>query len=319
MDYELSTISVELIDPDERTYQITTSKDYTGLCRSIKSVGLLIPPVLAFQNNRKIVISGFRRIEACGMLNITELPVRLLPGGTAPATCVQIAIADNTSQRSLNPIEISRCFNLILNISRDKSEFSQMVGEAGLPSSREYIDRMLPLCKMSRSIQNGLIEGAIALSTAFRLEALDPISGEFLARFLSELRPSLRIQLELLENTCEIAIRENLTPVQVLEEESVDVILSNPDLDRNQKIRKLRLLLNGRRFPTLASAKARFEKRVKLLELGSDIQLLPPKNFEDSYFTLQVRFKTREALKAHHQKIAALHSNSVLTDILKKD
>lgn len=318
MDYELSRIDSETVNLDEKTYQITTRTEVESLCNSINTVGLIVPPVIACRGDRKVVISGFRRIQACRKLKLTEFPACIFPEGVPAAILAPIAIVDNAFQRDLNCIEISRCLNLLAHITPDEHELCRMADTSGFPSNIDYIRRMLPLCKLSGAIQEGLIEESIALSTAFRLAEMEVASADVFAKMLKILRPSLRVQLELIETVCEIARRKNLTPIQILEAPSVDGVLIDTDLDRNQKIRKLRDLFTAMRFPKLTSARSRFGERLKQLKLGSNIQLLPPKNFEGQEFTLQVRFKTKKELEAQHQKVGTVLNHPLLADILKK-
>ncbi|MBW2101027.1 MAG: ParB N-terminal domain-containing protein, partial [Deltaproteobacteria bacterium] len=59
------------IDLEDKTYQITTNTTLDDLIDSIKTVGLISPPLLLKKkqdHSEHTVVSGFRRIAACRSL-----------------------------------------------------------------------------------------------------------------------------------------------------------------------------------------------------------------------------------------------------------
>jgi hypothetical protein len=74
-------------------------------------------------------------------------------------------------------------------------------------------------------------------------------------------------------------------------------IMTHRDLDRGQKSRKLRSYLRQRRYPRITAAEKTFEIHCKNLNLGNDIKLIPPREFEGTTYGLNLTFTNLEHLK----------------------
>lgn len=78
--------------------------DLDALANSIKSVGLLHPPVVTPDNR---LVAGQRRLEACRILGMTEIPVTVAKD-LRDATALLIAERDeNTCRQSMTPSELA--------------------------------------------------------------------------------------------------------------------------------------------------------------------------------------------------------------------
>ncbi len=88
--------------------------------------------------------------------------------------------------------------------------------------------------------------------------------------FFETLKLSLNKQKEILTIVKEISLREDIPILKVIKTDRVQKILSNEDLDRNQKIRKIRIYLKQRRFPVITAAEKEFENQLK--NLSSEVE-----------------------------------------------
>jgi hypothetical protein len=73
--------------------------------------------------------------------------------------------------------------------------------------------------------------------------------------------------------------------------------MTHRDLDRGQKSRQLRTYLRQRRYPRIAAEEKTFEIHRKNLNLGNDIKLIPPRDFEATTYGLNFTFTNLEHLK----------------------
>jgi len=126
----------------------------------------------------------------------------------------------------------------------------------------------------------------------------------------------LNIQREIVSHITEIGIRDNMTIPELLGEEPLKIIMDTDDLDRNQKVKKVRDYLFKKRFPHIHRAEKDFAKNVKRLSLGGNARLIAPKNFESRIFTLKLSFKTLSDLKKHLGKMEEMIQHPVMHNIL---
>ena len=304
------------MDSKDDTFRITTEVNINHLVDSIKNVGLLNPPLLTRNNKKYTIVSGFRRIEACLRLAWSSVEARILDSDTHRLECIKYAITDNAFQRPLNLIEKSRSIDMLARFFKDNSSLAEELSAMGLPENRSIIKKNKNICYLSQTIQNGILSNTISLSTALELGRLPQDAGECFAKLFGLLKLSLNKQREIITLIEEIALREDISIMEVLAEYGLQKILSNKDLDRNQKTRKIRNYLKQRRFPALTSAEKEFAEHVKKLELGSGAKLIPPENFEGTNYTLKLSFKNIVELKDRKAIFDAIIQNPALEKIL---
>ena len=113
------------------------------------------------------------------------------------------------------------------------------------------------------------------------------------AQLFGEFKLSLNKQREILTLVKEIAGGKGISEQTVLEGRQLqEYYHGDRDRDRGQKARELRTYLRQRRFPQIVKAETIFEYQRKQLNLGNDIKLIPPKDFEGTTYTLNMSFSS---------------------------
>ena len=314
----LNLVSIDLasIDLEDHTFRITTDTRIEDLIFSIKSVGLLNAPILKKKTSGFQIISGFRRISACLSLGMTEISARIVDPDSKKLECVKFAITENSLQRTLNLIEQSRSFYLLSGFYKDNDHLAKAASVLGLPNNLSIINKVKKICRLPRDIQNGVLSDTISLSMALELEMLEKDEGSAFAILFEKLKLSLNKQREILTHIKEIAIIENISIINLLTKSHLREIVDNKDLDRNKKINKIRLYLKQRRFPEITRAEKEIEIKIKKLKLGSNIKLIPPKNFEASTYSLNLQFSSMEQLRENKTTLQKIIQNPILKDII---
>ena len=316
MHFKIETVKLVGIDCTDNTYRITTETNLDDLTASIKKIGLLNPPLLLEDNSEYIIVCGFRRIEACRGLGWSQVEARILDPGTQAADCAGIAVTDNALQRPLNLIEQSRSLALISGFIKDDITLTRELSGLGLPENQSVIKKIKKLCHLSGSIQRAILSDIISLAMALELGKLAPDAGAGFVELFENLKLSLNKQREIVTFVQEIALREEVAVLEVLNADRLQAILSQTDLDKNQKTRIIRSYLKQRRFPAITSAERTFEKLVKELRLPRGISLIPPTNFEGSIYTLTFSFKDLPELIEHKTTFDEIIHNSYIKKIL---
>jgi ParB family chromosome partitioning protein len=318
MRYNQKIAKLSLIDSKDDSFRITTQINVDNLMDSIHHVGMLNLPLLVEKETGYKIVSGFRRIEACRQLNWDDVEVRILKSDTKRLECVTYAITDNSLQRPLNLIEQSRSINLLYPFFNDISMLGKELSAMGLPANPSIIKKIKELYHLPESVQNGILSNTISLAMALELGKLEQDVGEGFAKLFETLKLSLNKQKEILTLVKEISLREDIPILKVIKTDWVQKILTNEDLDRNQKIRKIRIYLKQRRFPVITAAENEFENQLKKLELGSGTKLIPPDNFEGSTYILKLFFRNLNELKDRQASIDELIKDPTLRKILDR-
>lgn len=310
-------VNLSQIDSGNETFRITTAANIDDLMASIHTVGLLNPPLIIGSRGDYIIVSGFRRIEACRRLGWPHINARILDSATSRAECAGLAITDNAFQRPLNLVEQSRSIHLFSGFFKDDKRLARELSVLGLPANPSVIKKIIRVCHLSPPIQSGILSNTISLTTALELGEFGQDAGDRLATLFHGLKLGLNRQREIITLVKEIAFRDNVSIQAVLEEEGVIGILNNEVFDRSQKARKLRVYLRQRRFPSLTEAERKFEQHAKKLKLGSGTQLIPPDSFEGSGYTLKISFKNLTELNLRKATFDAILGHPSLEKILE--
>lgn len=287
----IDSIPLSKIDHHDTTYLISTKSDCQDLTQSIATAGLINPPILA----GRIIICGFRRIASMQTLKYKEIRVQVLPVDTPALTCVKLAIADNM-QRSLNAVELGRALTLLSDLIQNQDTFLKTAALLGLPSHRTHINKLLQINQLPLFISKLLPEEIISQQTALEISTWGYEAAQAIINIILDLHPGQNIQREIITMLKEIAVREDLKMIDLLQFSQFTKILENSELKRSQKIEKLRTALKSRRFPVISAHQDRFATLKKKLNRGG-LQLQAPYNFEAQNFTCSIQFKTLEELK----------------------
>ncbi len=311
-----SSIDLASIDLEDNIFRITTDTRIEDLILSIKSVGLLNPPILIKKTSGFQIISGFRRISACLSLGMAEIPARIVDSDRQKLECVKFAITENSLQKTLNLIEQSRSFYMLSGFYKDNDHFAEAASVLGLPNNPSIINKIKKICKLPRDIQNGVLSNTISLAMALELEKLEKDEGSAFALLFEKLKLSLNKQREIITHIKEIAIIENISIINLLTKSHLRKIADDKDLDRNKKTNEIRLYLKQRRFPEITRAEKELEIKIKKLKLGRNMKLIPPKNFEASTYSLHLQFASMEQLQENKTALEKIIQNPILKDIL---
>jgi len=314
----LQSIPLSAINSEDSRFRITTKTEIHELVESIQQLGLIHPPILKRCASEYIIISGFRRITACRHLGWVEIPARILSSEISDKTCTQYAIADNTLQRPLNLVEISRSLFLLSCVYKDENQRLQCASKLGLPDNPSLIKKIEKIYHLPEPIQNGILKGTISMAVGLELSRFEPDIGDALAGLFDRLKIGLNKQREIILLLDEIALRENTTIGSLLNGKYIREILDNDELDRARKQKKIRAYLYQRRFPTRFKTKTEFEKLVKDLKLGNSIKLMSPQDFEGPTYTLKATFNNLAELKDFRSKLDRIILSSGLQKFLTK-
>ncbi|MDP3285766.1 MAG: ParB N-terminal domain-containing protein, partial [Desulfobacterales bacterium] len=121
MTWKDEIIHLSSVDIGDDAFRITTEENIERLSCSIRNEGLINPPVVIRKKSGYAVISGFRRIRSAVNLGWTNISARVIEADTDMFACARLAIAENSLQRPLNLIELSRCYKILSGFCNEKN------------------------------------------------------------------------------------------------------------------------------------------------------------------------------------------------------
>ncbi len=312
----LVVIPLSDIDQGDGAFRITTRQDIDDLTASIRRIGLLTAPLIVERPKGLSIVSGFRRIAACGRLGWKQIRARVLYAEFPPFECARRAVGENSTQRVLNLIEASRALGLLERHSPGGKVRAEDLAALGLPSHPEVVGRIRSLVHLPSAVQEGILEGSISLSMACELGGLEERLAVCFAELFRRLKIGLNKQRDILWMVLEIARREGITGQKVLEEPALVDLLGAEHIERSHRAHRLRQLLRRRRYPAHSAAEDNFKRLRQRLKLGENLHLIPPKDFEGTMFNLILTFANLEDLVRLKTRLGELVENPDLESIL---
>ena len=316
MKYKEVILELNRIDEKDRTYRITTETHIEKLAASIEDIGLLNAPILEKRNDHFIILSGFRRVAACNILNTGKIKTRIVSSKTPRLNRAKIAISENSFQRALNLIETSRALNLLVEFIEDKAGLQASASILALPKHIKVIDNIMQLSLLPDSIQQAVISETIGLPVALHLGKMEETIAEAFLNFFQKLRFGLNKQRECILLSEEISHREDISLLGILKDPLIDAIMNDGNKDRAQQGRELRRYLKQRRYPQLSHAESVFEDEKKALKLENQIRFYPPLHFEGVTYTFQFQFSTLNEYRERLQTLNRLADHASFKKII---
>ena len=316
--YDDEVISVSEIDTKDDTCRLSLRTDPDALVASIRAVGLINPPILRQRHDFKYqIVCGFRRVMACKTLGWREINARALKGSPSEVDTLKLAILDNRSHRELNVVEQARGIQKLSLHLPSRNRLQMLSSLLGFPQSQKVFKKIDALSLLPEVIQAGIIDEIVSFEAAVGLSGFSHEEALSFFELFRVLKLSQNKQREVITLVQEIAIRENLKPVEVLQSKEVRAILDRPELNRNEKGAKARACLKRRRFPTLAKTEEGFSKELKALKLNEHIHMTAPTYFEGGPHTLRMTFKSMEDFDERRKTLDAMAKNPALKRLLE--
>jgi ParB family transcriptional regulator, chromosome partitioning protein len=290
---------------DER-FRITTRRSSDDLDLSLQRLGLLAAPLLLPRDRGYILVSGFRRVDACRRLGWGAIPARVLEAPATMYACALKSVGENSLERPLNLIETSRALRLLDRHAPGGNLPPEDASALGLPTHAGLAARLKTLCRMPAEVQDAVLDETLSFAMAYEIGQMEAGLAVAFARLFRRLKTGLNKQREIVTLVSEIARREGIDSRTVLSDPGLLRVQDAEDLDRSQKTQSIRRLLRRRRFPTLTTAEDRFHALHRRLELGANLQLSPPRDFEGTRYTLTLSFEHVEEVDRLRAQLDAL-------------
>ena len=161
-------VKISLVEPNRSQPRKTFDKECLDeLTKSVKQYGVLQPILVKKNGDRYEIVAGERRWRAAQAAGLAEIPVVVRDYDDQKAK--EIAIIENIQRTDLNPIEEALAYkSLIEEYNLTQEELSDRVAK-----NRSTITNSLRLLKLSKNIQQYMIDGQISSGHARALLSLE--------------------------------------------------------------------------------------------------------------------------------------------------
>ena len=161
-------VKISLVEPNRSQPRKTFDKECLDeLTKSVKQYGVLQPILVKKNGDRYEIVAGERRWRAAQAAGLAEIPVVVRDYDEQRAK--EISIIENIQRTDLNPIEEALAYkSLIDEYNLTQEELSDRVAK-----NRSTITNSLRLLKLSKNIQQYMIDGQISSGHARALLSLE--------------------------------------------------------------------------------------------------------------------------------------------------
>lgn len=143
------------------------------LADSIRQVGVIQPLILQKMEDHYNIIAGERRFRAARLAGLKEVPAVVRDFSTQQI--LEIALIENIQREDLNPIEEAQAYErLVKEFQLKQDEVAEKVAK-----SRTAVTNSLRLLKLSKKVQEMLIEEMISSGHARALLAVDNTEQQY--------------------------------------------------------------------------------------------------------------------------------------------
>lgn len=163
-------VAVQLIDPNPFQPRIEFQAEaLEELKNSILEHGVIQPlSVRPKANGRYELIAGERRLRACKLAGLIEVPVYILQIAT-DAEMLELAIIENIQRKDLNPIEVAKSYKRLM----DDCDLTQEQVSKRVAKDRTTVTNALRLLKLPDFVQHGLVSEQLSMGHARALVSVD--------------------------------------------------------------------------------------------------------------------------------------------------
>ena len=314
------TVEINHIDLHDTTFKITTDISTVGLIESIENVGLISSPILISNDNKRYtVVSGFRRVDACRCLGWRHVDARIIIEAENNLKPLKLAIADNALNRKLNVIEQAVSISKLSEFCADEIALSRESQKTGLNVNPGLIKKLKKINTIHNELKKKIASGVIPLTIGLELGELEQTTAIAFSQIIEELNPTLNHQKEIIRLAKEISRLNNVPLSEIINGSMMAATINDPELDRNQKIKKIRQKLKQMRYPEIIRFETNYLNCLQRIKLPESIHLIPPANFEGNNYSMHLNFQNLNQFKNINNVLNKLQDHRDFAKILEKE
>ena len=183
-----------------------------------------------------------------------------------------------------------------------------------LPSLGSTLDLFLNMEEQSHTMKRALAKGEVSVKTFGGLMEVESGFRSGLIEFMLYLKLTFNQQLQFIELTVDICIRDGIEVPELFNQEPFTGIMEDEKLNLPQKAKAFLGRLRSMRFPRLTRSLESFRKAVSELKLPGGTRISHPPFFEGPDYLLEVPFRNGRQLKDRISALNKLEGLEALAD-----
>jgi len=183
----------------------------------------------------------------------------------------------------------------------------------------QRIDQLKKTIFFDAVLKKKIASGIIPFSIGLELGEMEQATANAFSQIIEALHPTLNQQKENIRLSKEISRLNNVPISEVINEYIIDDAMSDTELDRNQKIKKIRRKLKQIRFPEIVRFESNYFTCLKRLILPESIHLNPPADFEGRNYSMHLHFQNLSQFKAVNDVLNELKDHPDFAKIIEKE
>lgn len=288
-----------------------------ALKQSIQALGIVHPVGLVAGAERYRIISGHRRLQIAEELGIDEISAFVMEVDDSAESMLAANLNENLAHRCYGDMEkgviLDRLIRAGVPESRILQEYMPLIG---LERSKKLLREFLQASQLSPGFKKLLHDLNVSLRVANVICGWDPASRQAAEDLFSTLRPGVNKWRDMVELIDETAIRENVSPVEIIDWDPIQSVLEHPHFAPAQKYDQVFQSLHPRRFPLLSRLNRKVAAAVDKLELHPETRLRTSKTFESDEIKIELKFRTKRELSDQLERLNESMKSEAMNELI---
>ena len=310
-------LNINDINLNNDLFRFSYPDENKELEKSISNNGFTCPISVKEEDTGKLqIISGFRRVIIAKKINYSKIPAIIISKNNLD--CFKLGLDDTLSQRGLNIFEASIVVDKLIRvfgIPQNEAE-SVYLPLLGYHPNKKILDNLLFINNFSDSQREKLFCLNIEPEKLFVFKLADKSIWDSYIEILSNLHPSANKFKQIIELVKELAQRNNVNEIDILQSPQIKSIITDSTKNSSQNLNLLRIYLEQKRNPIFTKINEYYSKNISLLKMNNNIKLNHPSNFEGTQYSININFKNKDDLKKAVSNLHNVCDNPVLDKIM---
>ena len=315
---KLLEVPVGEIDLQDERFRFSYHFDLEKLLLSIKTVGVISPLMVAErENNRFVIVCGWKRISACRQLSVRKIPVCLVDEPD-DFRLFLLSVYENWAVRRFDILEKAEIINKLHGFIKDERKIvKQYFPLLDIPASLSYLDLYIEIARLDPGWKKILSEKKIPLSSIQILTEFTPEDREALMPLI------LPLNMNKLKQFCldlyELSKKTGDSPKDLLSIPEIRSVCGSEKLSPLQKADKVRSFVKSKRYPALSTWEKSFRKSLEKARMAKDVVFDASSFFEDGEFSVTFSLFDRDAFLKRISRLKELSADEDLFSLFEND
>ena len=256
------TIDCAQLDFDDTTFLMSYPLQAPKVIASVGTIGVLQPIIVSgcACHGKYQIVAGFRRAYACREIGLPAIQANIHPmEPDARLSAFLMALYENLAHRQFNEIEKSLILHKLLHeFECPHDEILQGYMPAlQLAPNEKVLDIYLKLLDFEEDLKQYIAKHEMPLTILEMLTTLSDADRRAVFTLISRLKIGLNKLKELLTDLDEIALRDDCTLHQILNDNTLQHIMNDEKLPGPQKIEQIRQFIRKKTLSPLHPTRTR--------------------------------------------------------------